>query len=163
MQRKGKWKQKRNEKEKGGKTGDHFLFFISPRACFFQMRNRHVLDISDRPKDMRSIGQVQLKVIINTNVVELETPVLHAKFQNIGLLGQEKNNFKGCYCLLAWRPSSSFHFGWPTDFREKFVLNNCHITPSRGRNRLLSFISKLYNFAFSYSNAYGTEFDRPVK
>ena len=50
------------------------------------------------------VGQGQPRVIIYINFVELESPMLHAKFQDIGLLVLEKI-FKGFYYIWAWWPS----------------------------------------------------------
>ena len=54
------------------------------------------------------VMQVQPRVIIYINFEELESLMLHAKFQDIGLLVVEKEIFEGFYHIIwAWQPS------WP--------------------------------------------------
>ena len=50
------------------------------------------------------IGQGQLRVIIYINFVELESPMLRAKFQDNWTSGSREEDFKGFYHIWAWRP-----------------------------------------------------------
>ena len=53
------------------------------------------------------IGQRQPRVIIYINIVELESLMLHAKFQYHRTSGSGTEDFEGFYHTWAWRPSWS--------------------------------------------------------
>ena len=55
-------------------------------------------------KQTIKIGQAQSRDIIYINFVELESPMLHAKFQDHRTSGSGKEDF---YHIWAWRPSWS--------------------------------------------------------
>ena len=50
-------------------------------------------------------------VTIHINFVELDSPMLHAKFQDHRASGSGEEDFKGFYHIWAWRPSWSCDLG----------------------------------------------------
>ena len=63
------------------------------------------------------IGQGQPRVTICINLVELESPMLHAKFQNHRTSSSGEEDFKGFYHIWAWRPS------WSCDLDHLYKLS----------------------------------------
>ena len=94
--------------------------------------------LSQRLRRANRIGQSQSRVIIYINLVEPESPLVHAKFQDHRTSGSGEIFFKGFYHIWAWRPSWScdlyhlhklssplpkedshdFGIDWPIGFRE---------------------------------------------
>ena len=64
----------------------------------------------------RRIGQDQPSVTIYTNFVEIESPMLHTKFQYHRTSGSGEKIFKG-FTIRAWRPS------WSCDLDDLYILS----------------------------------------
>ena len=69
-----------------------------------------------------NIGKGQPRVITYINFVELESPMLHAKFQDHKTSGYGEEDFKGFHHLWAWWPS------WSCDLFHLYK----HIPTSKG-------------------------------
>ena len=67
--------------------------------------NAHLISGPTGNTKTNKIGQSQPRVIMFINFVELESPMIHAKFQDQWTSGLEKKIFKGFYHIWAWRPS----------------------------------------------------------
>ena len=59
-------------------------------------------------------------VIIYIYFVELESPMLHAKFQDQSTSGSGEEDFESVYYIWAWRPSWSVTWTIYINFRSPF-------------------------------------------
>ena len=66
---------------------------------------------------IRFLNVIILNVIIYINFVELESPMLHAKFQDYRMSGSGEEDFKGFYHIWAWWPS------WSCDLYHLYKLS----------------------------------------